>query len=84
MYTSMTRENDKYANIQRSRIVPIPPFGNSSEACIHSHDWQPYHHNWQHIYLMYIVLSCTSLIIKKCHVSTHNLCQSNVKQSVLK
>ena len=67
-----------------SRIVPIPPFGISSKACIHSDDWQPYHHNWQHIYLMYIILSCTSLIIKECPASTHNLCQSNVKHSVLK
>ena len=80
----INRENDKYANIQRSRIVPFPPFGNSSKACIHSLDWQPYDHYWQHIYLMYILLSCTSLIIKECPVSTHNLCQSNVKQSVLK
>ena len=75
-----------YVNIQRSRKVPIPPFGNSSKVCIHSHDWQQYHHNWQHtcIYLMYILLSCTSLIIKDCPASTHNLCQSNVNHSVLK
>ena len=33
---------------------------------------------------MYILLSCTSLIIKECPASTHNLCQSNVKHSVLK
>ena len=35
---------------------------------------------------MYILLSCTSLIIKECPAKAHNynLCQSNVKHSVLK